>query len=759
MASKIGLGNSRALQSAAAKGRRGDTMLVHVSPEEWAFGADLADQDGGLSINPETGLAEHFSFKKALKGVAKAAAAAVGGYFGGPAGAAAGGLLASKALGDNWQTALTTSALSGLGAWGVQQTGVGDGYGGFSSDADLLGQQGGSATLTGSAKLGVPAIAGLVGLAGLTSGGGGKTTPMPVSTSDGNADIDWQGYKPLDRDQIGYAGPWDKYGQQDGEHMFFNPVSPPLERLADGGKVKAKKRDAEPQYLVNDPMQSRYLYNDPDYDLEGNYIRRPSDHPYVPPVKPPMLMMDANGNFVADGLGYADGGEVADGPSMWLSGDRYHERYNADRANSAFADSFATYGQTEQNDQQPERQVLRLVTEFGMPEDEARSIVYSRMSNQGSTSDVPQGYARGGIVHMRVGGSMGAGDPGQGGGHGGPSGAGGSRSGSTGGGNQATGRGNATIADKQVMDRYIADPNQHIANEREYNAAVSNLGHRFVDTMNHDNSTLDNIGNTLAGLFGVGEIDPTQQALGASIKGPDASWGVDPLHVGATILGAVTGLPFGTLYKGAKMLTGYEGPMIGFDGFDDQSPFSNDVVSPQVSNPSMLGGLGSGATPSMSKGTQSGTIPTWQTPLPGGLSALVANSAPQDGGLGAEAPAPAGPDGRVFQPYQGDWSTYGQPGGTAEHGFWDPNPVPLTMASGGPTPMNGVDGQVDHIPALLADGENVWSADDVAMAGNGNNQAGQKTIEHLKVKMRKQFGMKKPTKHPRKVDLHKLAAA
>ena len=55
-------------QEMAQKGRFGDTMLAHISPEE----AQMLQAAGGAgTINPQTGLPEYFSWKKLLKGVGK----------------------------------------------------------------------------------------------------------------------------------------------------------------------------------------------------------------------------------------------------------------------------------------------------------------------------------------------------------------------------------------------------------------------------------------------------------------------------------------------------------------------------------------------------------------------------------------------------------------------------------------------------------------------------------------------------------------
>lgn len=61
-------------EQVASKGRRGDSTLLHVQPEELAGIAALLGQD--ITINPETGLPEAFSWKKFLGAIGLGAAAA-----------------------------------------------------------------------------------------------------------------------------------------------------------------------------------------------------------------------------------------------------------------------------------------------------------------------------------------------------------------------------------------------------------------------------------------------------------------------------------------------------------------------------------------------------------------------------------------------------------------------------------------------------------------------------------------------------------
>ena len=115
-----------AAQHLAAKGRYGDSTLVHMTPGEVAGLQALAHAHGKkLTINPETGLPEAFSLKSLLPMIAgvalntflPGAGLAVGSALGGLGGAAGTGLLVGGG------TALATGSLqkglmAGLGAYG-----------------------------------------------------------------------------------------------------------------------------------------------------------------------------------------------------------------------------------------------------------------------------------------------------------------------------------------------------------------------------------------------------------------------------------------------------------------------------------------------------------------------------------------------------------------------------------------------------------------------------------------------------------------
>ena len=98
-------------------GRYGDDMLVHMNPEEAMALNEMGNAGlGGLrraqmTVNPQTGLPEMFSFKDALPAIA----GIVGGMFGGPIGA---GLASGLTTFATTKGDIGRSLLAGLGAWG-----------------------------------------------------------------------------------------------------------------------------------------------------------------------------------------------------------------------------------------------------------------------------------------------------------------------------------------------------------------------------------------------------------------------------------------------------------------------------------------------------------------------------------------------------------------------------------------------------------------------------------------------------------------
>ncbi len=112
-----------------AKGRKGDSMLVHMTAKEVAGLQKLAEAAGGsLSVNPETGLVEANFLKRILEsnllptafglGVG---AATMNPYAGAAAGAAVGGMQAKR----NKQDVFTGAALGGISGFGAGSMGAG----------------------------------------------------------------------------------------------------------------------------------------------------------------------------------------------------------------------------------------------------------------------------------------------------------------------------------------------------------------------------------------------------------------------------------------------------------------------------------------------------------------------------------------------------------------------------------------------------------------------------------------------------------
>ena len=100
-----------AAQQLASQGRHGDTMLVHMSPQEFKGLQALAMAHGGsLSINPNTGLPEAFKLKQLLPMIIGAALTPIMGPM--AAGLVVGGVETAR-TGD-----LSRGIMAGLGAFG-----------------------------------------------------------------------------------------------------------------------------------------------------------------------------------------------------------------------------------------------------------------------------------------------------------------------------------------------------------------------------------------------------------------------------------------------------------------------------------------------------------------------------------------------------------------------------------------------------------------------------------------------------------------
>ena len=119
----------------ASKGRGGDSTLLHIHPSELAgIEATLRqlDPDVKITLNPETGMYEAFSWKKLLGAIGLGAAAAGLAVFTG----GAGGGLAAKVFTTGISTLLKTAAIPALVAGAAGQA-----VGAFAPDTNKQNQQ------------------------------------------------------------------------------------------------------------------------------------------------------------------------------------------------------------------------------------------------------------------------------------------------------------------------------------------------------------------------------------------------------------------------------------------------------------------------------------------------------------------------------------------------------------------------------------------------------------------------------------------
>jgi hypothetical protein len=144
----------------AQKGRFGDTMLAHISPEE----AQMLQAAGGAgTINPETGLPEYFSWKKLFKKAGPLLGIAAS-LFGGPlAGALVGGIsggFSGPGGKFNWKRGLLTGIASyGLGQLGKGLTGAADAGAAATSTVPGEVAKGVTTDIAGSVAKAIPAQA------------------------------------------------------------------------------------------------------------------------------------------------------------------------------------------------------------------------------------------------------------------------------------------------------------------------------------------------------------------------------------------------------------------------------------------------------------------------------------------------------------------------------------------------------------------------------------------------------------------------
>ena len=152
-----------------AKGRKGDSMLVHMTPDEVAGLQALAQRAGGtLTVNPETGLVEANFLKRMLPTLVGLGLAATG--VGMPLAIAGGALTGGIQAKRNDQDVLAGAVMGGLGA-----------YGGASLAGGLTaaGTQAAQATALGKEAALQGATQATTAVPGVTTAVPGVTTAVP----------------------------------------------------------------------------------------------------------------------------------------------------------------------------------------------------------------------------------------------------------------------------------------------------------------------------------------------------------------------------------------------------------------------------------------------------------------------------------------------------------------------------------------------------------------------------------------------------
>ncbi len=217
-----------------AKGRNGDSVLVHMTTGEVAGLQKLAENAGGsLSVNPETGLVEASFLKSILPTLVGAGVSfmTANPYLGAAAGAAVGGYQARRSGQDVGMGAIT----GGLGGYGGFQLASGAGLGKAAGQA-LTGKQmfqSGLMALAPSLNAPMPQQ---------------QQGPYPLMSMDIN-----QSSVPFQNIQA-YAPPMPRYTGGTGN------VYIPYSKAAQGGTVKMAEGGAFEDIRAYEGVMPNYMY-------------------------------------------------------------------------------------------------------------------------------------------------------------------------------------------------------------------------------------------------------------------------------------------------------------------------------------------------------------------------------------------------------------------------------------------------------------------------------------------------------------------
>ena len=291
---------NQSAQGLASLGRNGDTMLMHVNPDELRGLQGLAMAQGGsLTINPDTGLPEAFKIKNLFKAALPIAAGFMfpdfgikfmGGMFGkGVAAGALAGAGISALSGENPLLGALTGGLGGYGGAGLAGSAANVGKGTIANVADdvlavpsLPAQGAGTSGAMGFSETGQTA------LSGLAPGQGG----LSLQTAAPNAI----------KDVISTTTPLEIAGEN-----FGTLMKNPLDVMKDYGYGSSAMLAGGPLLAGLEPSDLGYetgsLYNDPD---KGKY-RGPQGQLNLSDRFDTGLRLVAKGGYID---GYAMGGAV-----------------------------------------------------------------------------------------------------------------------------------------------------------------------------------------------------------------------------------------------------------------------------------------------------------------------------------------------------------------------------------------------------------------------------------------------------------------
>jgi GH24 family phage-related lysozyme (muramidase) len=309
-------------QGLASLGRGGDSMLVHMQPQEVAGLQRLAEQSGtSLTKNPYTGMPEAFS----LGGVLKAAVPVAAGYFTGGAGYGLGLQLAAGAAAGGTLAALTgddpfMGAVSG-GMGGVSGGGLAD-FMGAGLGPESIGAGGWDPT-TGA----VQSLSNQQALNMATSGQAGAIANTPASIQAGqgpnfNATIVNKTPRSLGFSDF-FENPSKAFQQAEvnlGKNVPTGGFDP---KTGDPRTVFQPATKLQTAMKLGSPVASTLMGGIEESDLIPDFEPDKSDEAYNPNARLNLnmdtgiseaLKRDSGLRLLAQG-GYLDGGRIGDGMS------------------------------------------------------------------------------------------------------------------------------------------------------------------------------------------------------------------------------------------------------------------------------------------------------------------------------------------------------------------------------------------------------------------------------------------------------------